>query len=132
MGMDEINDLRINLDTHRGSFVVAATKCEKELQMIESKQRKDDLVAKSRLMSADERGLGFGNDLGFSPRPSNMASRRLLSSLLRLFKSNCSNQIILIIDRPIVTGAATKMSKLTLKTIKIDTMYDFVDLDLPP
>ncbi|KAJ1384379.1 Paf1 complex subunit Cdc73, N-terminal domain [Sesbania bispinosa] len=51
------------------SVLVAATKREEDRQRIESQQRKDGLVAKSRLMGADERGLGFGDDLGYDPTP---------------------------------------------------------------
>lgn len=51
------------------SVLVAATKREEERQRIESQQRKDGLVAKSRLMGADERGLGFGDELGYEATP---------------------------------------------------------------
>ncbi|XP_061354524.1 protein CDC73 homolog [Gastrolobium bilobum] len=51
------------------SVLVAATKREEERQRIESHQRKDGLVAKSRLMGADERGLGFADDLGYDATP---------------------------------------------------------------
>ncbi|KAL1316955.1 hypothetical protein HN51_069067 [Arachis hypogaea] len=51
------------------SVLVAATKREEERQRIESQQRKDGLVAKSRLMGADERGLGFGDDMSYDPTP---------------------------------------------------------------
>ncbi|KAK4266323.1 hypothetical protein QN277_027265 [Acacia crassicarpa] len=47
------------------SVLVAATKREEERQRIESQQRKDGLVAKSRLMGADERGLGFADEMGY-------------------------------------------------------------------
>lgn len=47
----------------------ASTRREEERQRFESQQRKDGLVAKSRLMSADERGLGggYGDELGYDP-----------------------------------------------------------------
>lgn len=48
------------------SFLVNATKREEERQRLESQQRKDGLVAKSRLMGAEERGLGYGDDLRFN------------------------------------------------------------------
>ncbi|KAF7837314.1 protein CDC73-like protein [Senna tora] len=51
------------------SVLVAATKREEERQRIESQQRKDGLVAKSRLMGADERGLGYGDELGYETTP---------------------------------------------------------------
>ncbi|XP_057450223.1 protein CDC73 homolog [Lotus japonicus] len=51
------------------SVLVAATKREEERQRIESHQRKDGLVAKSRLMGGDDRGGGFGDDLGYDPNP---------------------------------------------------------------
>ncbi|XP_030456755.1 protein CDC73 homolog [Syzygium oleosum] len=47
------------------SVLVASTRREEERQRIESQQRKDGLVAKSRLMGAEDRGLGFGEELGF-------------------------------------------------------------------
>ncbi|KAF8016761.1 hypothetical protein BT93_H2094 [Corymbia citriodora subsp. variegata] len=47
------------------SVLVASTRREEERQRIESQQRKDGLVAKSRLMGAEDRGLGFGDELGF-------------------------------------------------------------------
>ncbi|KAI4345656.1 hypothetical protein L6164_012756 [Bauhinia variegata] len=56
-----------NRDFH--SVMLAATKREEERQRLESQQRKDGLVAKSRLMGADERGLGFGDDLDANPKP---------------------------------------------------------------
>ncbi|KAE9612831.1 hypothetical protein Lal_00027667 [Lupinus albus] len=49
--------------------LVAATKREDERQRMESGQRKDGLVAKNRLMGADERGLGFGDELGYDSTP---------------------------------------------------------------
>lgn len=45
------------------SVLVAATKREEERQRMESHQRKDGLVAKSRLMGGDEFGVG-GDELG--------------------------------------------------------------------
>ncbi|XP_010256106.1 PREDICTED: protein CDC73 homolog [Nelumbo nucifera] len=54
------------------SVLVASTRREEERQRMESQQRKDGLVAKSRLMGADERGLGFwkdGEELGFDGTP---------------------------------------------------------------
>ncbi|KAF8392381.1 hypothetical protein HHK36_022723 [Tetracentron sinense] len=54
------------------SVLVASTRREDERQRLESHQRKDGLVAKSRLMGADERGLGFwkdGEELGFDSTP---------------------------------------------------------------
>ncbi|KAK9288783.1 hypothetical protein L1049_017247 [Liquidambar formosana] len=54
------------------SVLVAATRREEERQRIESHQRKDGLVAKNRIMGADERGLGFwkdGDELGFDSTP---------------------------------------------------------------
>ncbi|GLT99618.1 hypothetical protein SLE2022_170450 [Rubroshorea leprosula] len=54
------------------SVLVASTKREEERQRIESQQRKDGLVAKSRLMGADERGLGLGYGdemMGFDSKP---------------------------------------------------------------
>lgn len=47
------------------SVLVAATKREEERQRMESHQRKDGLVAKSRLMGSDE----FGDELGYDPTP---------------------------------------------------------------
>ncbi|XP_030543393.1 protein CDC73 homolog [Rhodamnia argentea] len=47
------------------SVLVTSTRREEERQRIESQQRKDGLVAKSRLMGAEDRGLGFGEELGF-------------------------------------------------------------------
>ncbi|KAK7371767.1 hypothetical protein VNO80_05132 [Phaseolus coccineus] len=41
------------------SVLVSATKREEDRQRMESQQRKEGLVAKSRLMAADDRGLGF-------------------------------------------------------------------------
>uniref|UniRef100_A0A5B6ZC17 Putative RNA polymerase II accessory factor n=1 Tax=Davidia involucrata TaxID=16924 RepID=A0A5B6ZC17_DAVIN len=49
------------------SVLVAATKRDEERQRIDSQQRKDGLVAKNRLMRADERG--FGDELGFDSTP---------------------------------------------------------------
>lgn len=50
-----------NRDFH--SVLVNSTKREEERQRIESHQRKDGLVAKSRLMGAEERGIvGFNDD----------------------------------------------------------------------
>ncbi|WVZ23689.1 hypothetical protein V8G54_002233 [Vigna mungo] len=46
------------------SVPVSATKREEDRQRMESQQRKDDLVAKSRLMAAHDRGLGFSDDMG--------------------------------------------------------------------
>lgn len=48
------------------SVFTASLRREEERQRIESQQRKDGLVAKSRLMGAEERGLGMGlgEDLG--------------------------------------------------------------------
>ncbi|XP_021897127.1 protein CDC73 homolog [Carica papaya] len=53
------------------SVFVASTRREEERQRIESQQRKDGLVAKSRLMGADERGLGYGggDDIGYDATP---------------------------------------------------------------
>lgn len=52
------------------SVLVAATKREEDRQRMESHQRKDGLVAKSRLMGTDDRGgLGFGDDMGYDPTP---------------------------------------------------------------
>ncbi|TKY71140.1 CDC73-like protein [Spatholobus suberectus] len=52
------------------SVLVAATKREEERQRMESHQRKDGLVAKSRLMGSDDRGLGFPDDMGaYDPTP---------------------------------------------------------------
>jgi parafibromin len=46
--------------------LVASTRREEESQRFESQHRKDGLVAKSRLMGADERGIGCGGDeLGY-------------------------------------------------------------------
>ncbi|KAJ4822238.1 accessory factor associated with RNA polymerase II [Turnera subulata] len=46
--------------------LVASTRREEERQRMESQSRKDGLVAKSRLMGADERGMGYGGDeLGY-------------------------------------------------------------------
>ncbi|GAV89949.1 CDC73 domain-containing protein [Cephalotus follicularis] len=44
------------------ALLVASTKREEERQRIESHQRKDGLVAKNRLMGADDRGMGYGGD----------------------------------------------------------------------
>lgn len=53
-----------NRDFH--SVLVNSTKREEERQRIESHQRKDGLVAKSRLMGAEERGIvGFTDDSGY-------------------------------------------------------------------
>ncbi|KAM0985237.1 hypothetical protein ACFX13_012760 [Malus domestica] len=50
------------------AVLTSATKREEERQRIESQQRKDGLVAKSRLMGSDERGLtGFGDESGYDP-----------------------------------------------------------------
>lgn len=52
------------------SVLTASTRREEERQRLESQQRKDGLVAKSRLMGADERGLGgYGDDMGYDPTP---------------------------------------------------------------
>lgn len=52
------------------SVLTASTRREEERQRLESHQRKDGLVAKSRLMGADERGLGgYGDELGYDPNP---------------------------------------------------------------
>ncbi|KAL2987045.1 hypothetical protein AAZX31_11G008000 [Glycine max] len=52
------------------SVLVSATKREEERQRMESHQRKDGLVAKSRLMGSDDRGLGFSDDMGgYDPTP---------------------------------------------------------------
>ncbi|KAG2375513.1 Protein CDC73-like protein [Vigna angularis] len=52
------------------SVLVSATKREEDRQRMESQQRKDGLVAKSRLMAADDRGLGFSDDMGgYDPTP---------------------------------------------------------------
>ncbi|KAE8723804.1 Hsp90 co-chaperone CDC37 [Hibiscus syriacus] len=54
------------------SVIVAATKREEERQRLESQQRKDGLVAKSRLMGAEEGGLGlsYGDDMmGYDSKP---------------------------------------------------------------
>ncbi|XP_022631686.1 protein CDC73 homolog isoform X1 [Vigna radiata var. radiata] len=52
------------------SVLVSATKREEDRQRMESQQRKDGLVAKSRLMTADDRGLGFSDDMGgYDPTP---------------------------------------------------------------
>jgi len=46
--------------------LVASTRREEERHKFESQQRKDGLVAKSRLMGTDERGIGYGGDeLGY-------------------------------------------------------------------
>ncbi|CAN0887055.1 Protein CDC73 homolog [Linum grandiflorum] len=46
------------------SVLVSSTKREEERQRIESQQRKDGLVSKSRLMGgADDRGAGYGDDM---------------------------------------------------------------------
>ncbi|XP_077245256.1 PLANT HOMOLOGOUS TO PARAFIBROMIN [Tasmannia lanceolata] len=52
--------------------LVASTRREEERQRIESNQRKDGLVAKSRLLGSEERGLGFwkdGEELGYDSTP---------------------------------------------------------------
>ncbi|XP_050371927.1 protein CDC73 homolog [Argentina anserina] len=50
--------------------LTAATKREEERQRIESQQRKDGLVAKSRLMGSDDRGMaGYGDEVGYDPTP---------------------------------------------------------------
>ncbi|XP_009345873.2 LOW QUALITY PROTEIN: protein CDC73 homolog [Pyrus x bretschneideri] len=52
------------------AVLTSATKREEERQRIESQQRKDGLVAKSRLMGSDERGMtGFGDESGYDPNP---------------------------------------------------------------
>ncbi|XP_010532562.1 PREDICTED: protein CDC73 homolog [Tarenaya hassleriana] len=55
------------------SVLVNLTKREEERQRIESQQRKDGLVAKSRLMGAEERGIvgfgGGGDDSGCEANP---------------------------------------------------------------
>ncbi|KAK8623727.1 hypothetical protein V6N13_065090 [Hibiscus sabdariffa] len=54
------------------SVLVAAMKREEERQKLESQQRKDGLVAKSRLMGAEERGLGlsYGDEMtGYDSKP---------------------------------------------------------------
>ncbi|GMI64232.1 PLANT HOMOLOGOUS TO PARAFIBROMIN [Hibiscus trionum] len=54
------------------SVLVAATKREEERQRLESQQRKDGLVAKSRLMGAEEGGLGlsYGDEMmGYDSKP---------------------------------------------------------------
>ncbi|XP_010551717.1 PREDICTED: protein CDC73 homolog [Tarenaya hassleriana] len=55
------------------SVLVNSTKREEERQRIESQQRKDGLVAKSRLMGAEERGVvgfgGSGDNSGFDANP---------------------------------------------------------------
>lgn len=52
------------------TVLVSATKREEERQRMESQQRKDGLVAKSRLMGADDRALGFTDDMGaYDPNP---------------------------------------------------------------
>ncbi|WRX21702.1 Cell division control protein 73 [Theobroma cacao] len=54
------------------SVLVASTKREEERQRLESQQRKDGLVAKSRLMGAEERrlGLSYGDEMvGYDSKP---------------------------------------------------------------
>uniref|UniRef100_A0A803Q1A8 PHP n=1 Tax=Cannabis sativa TaxID=3483 RepID=A0A803Q1A8_CANSA len=52
------------------SVLLASTRREEERQRIESQQRKDGLVAKSRLMTADDRGMGgYGDEMGYDPNP---------------------------------------------------------------
>ncbi|KAE8650352.1 protein CDC73 homolog [Cucumis sativus] len=52
------------------NVLVMSTKREEERQRLESQQRKDGLVAKSRLMGSDDRGLvGYGDDLGYDANP---------------------------------------------------------------
>lgn len=52
------------------NVLVASTKREEERQRIESQQRKDGLVAKSRLMGSDDRGLvGYGDESGYDANP---------------------------------------------------------------
>lgn len=51
------------------SVLISATRREEERQRIESQQRKDGLVAKSRIMGSDDRGLGYGDELGFDSTP---------------------------------------------------------------
>ncbi|XP_052190523.1 protein CDC73 homolog [Diospyros lotus] len=46
---------------------MAATKRDEERQRAEAQQRKDGLVAKSRLMRGDERG--FGDEMGYDSKP---------------------------------------------------------------
>ncbi|EEF45272.1 conserved hypothetical protein [Ricinus communis] len=46
------------------SVLVASTRREEERQRIESQQRKDGLVAKSRLMGSEDRGYG-GDEMGY-------------------------------------------------------------------
>ncbi|KAM6542802.1 hypothetical protein CsatB_007249 [Cannabis sativa] len=42
----------------------------KDGYQIESQQRKDGLVAKSRLMTADDRGMGgYDDEMGYDPNP---------------------------------------------------------------
>lgn len=62
------------------SVLMASTRREEERHRLESHQRKDGLVAKSRLMGADERGLGFwkdGDELGYdgTPKPKMLLNR---------------------------------------------------------
>lgn len=57
---------------HRDFYnvLVTATRREEDRQRMESHQRKDGLVAKSRLMGADDHHRGYGDDLGFeTPKP---------------------------------------------------------------
>ncbi|KAF5177210.1 Cdc73-like protein [Thalictrum thalictroides] len=54
-----------NRDFH--SVLVAATRREEDRQRIESQQRKDGLVAKSRIMGSDDRG--YGDDIGYEATP---------------------------------------------------------------
>ncbi|XP_024021227.1 protein CDC73 homolog isoform X2 [Morus notabilis] len=52
------------------AVLTASVRREEERQRAESQQRKDGLVAKNRLMSADERGIGgYGDDSGYDPAP---------------------------------------------------------------
>lgn len=63
------------------AVLTASTRREEERQRMESQQRKDGLVAKSRLMGADERGIGgYGDDLGFdgsAPKPKMMKGGKI-------------------------------------------------------
>lgn len=55
--------------------LTASLKREEELKRLESQQRKDGLVAKSRLMGAEER---FGDDLGYdTPKPKMLKSGKI-------------------------------------------------------
>ncbi|OWM77059.1 hypothetical protein CDL15_Pgr002583 [Punica granatum] len=48
------------------SVLINSTKHEEERQRLESQQRKDGLVAKNSLMGSEERGVGFGDELGYN------------------------------------------------------------------